>query len=63
MTDSLIRDLNALKAGGFTGTLTLHFESGTVKKCEKLDVWKPNADGGPVHLSEGKGEGVDSGHG
>ena len=57
MTDSLIRDLQALEAAGFTGKVTLHFRDGTVKEVEKNERWKPAAEG-PVQLSEVRGEGV-----
>ena len=63
MTSNLTRDLKELEDDGFTGTLTLHFERGTVKQCEKNERWRPKPGDGPVHLSEVSGEAVDSGHG
>ena len=63
MTESLMRELRALCADGFTGTITLHIDHGAVNKCEKLERWRPEPDDGLVDLSEGRGRRVDSGHG
>ena len=56
MTDSLIRDLKALEADGFTGTLTLHFDRGTVKLVDQNKRYRPKADDGPREISEAGGE-------
>ena len=63
MTESLIRELRALCAKGFTGTITLHIDQGAVKQVEKNERWRPKPDDGLVDLSEVGGEGVDLGHG
>lgn len=61
MTESLIRELRALCADGFTGTITLHIRHGEVARCEKLETLQLQRDDGLVDLSEAKGTGVDSG--
>lgn len=63
MTESLIRELRALCADRFTGTITLHIRHGEVMRCEKLETMELERDDGMVDLSEANGEGVDSGHG
>ncbi|MEE8551458.1 MAG: hypothetical protein V3T08_09435 [Gemmatimonadota bacterium] len=63
MTESLIRELRALCANRFTGTITLHVDQGAVKLVEKNERFRPKADDGLVDLSEVSSEGVDSGHG
>ncbi len=63
MTDALIRELRALCADGFTGTITLHIDQGAVKQCEKIERWRPKPPDGKVDLSEAGARRIDSEHG
>ena len=52
MTESLIRELRALCANRFTGTVTLHIDQGSVKMWERLERRRPKPDEGQVELTE-----------
>ena len=54
MTESLIRELRALCADRFTGTIVLHFEQGAVKMYETHERRRPKPDGGKVELTEAR---------
>ena len=61
MTDAFLEELRTLLGAGFTGTVTLHIDQSCVKQYEVLERRRPKPDDGLVDLSEGKGDGVDSG--
>ena len=51
MNDAFIDELKVILASGFTGSITMHIEQGTVKMYEKNERRRPSA-GRAVHIIE-----------